>query len=274
MPAILSRLPPARRRSLALETISTLCTDDSPAVRSGVLEALGEVLYTFHQDKDGPPEPLLQLFLGDRRLGGEQQASSLGSTSKEETPLESFFNDPERPLICAFNYPAVALTLGSARWPELRDVYREIAANRTLEVQRTVAASLGVLAEVIGKEHANLDLVGVWWNVIRNDNKEVREKALESVDLLVSVLGAETGDSIVQGLVSMWDEGILNSWKERESVAKALMSLVKLTTICAHKFTAGLLKRALEDGVAAVREAAVSAVSFELLFHKEVYHQA
>jgi len=273
LPAILSRLPPTRRRSLALETISTLCTDDSPAVRKGVLEALGEVLYTFHQDIDGPPETLLQLFLG-RKEDKRQQASSPRSTSREETHLESFYNDPQRPLICAFNYPAVALTLGRARWPELRDVYREIAVNRMLEVQLTIAASLGVLAEVIGKEHANLDLVDIWWNVIRHDDKDVREKALESVDLFVSVLGAETGDSIVQGLVSIWDEGILNSWRERETVAKSLMSLVKLTTIRAHNFTAGLLRRGLEDAVAAVREAAVSAVSFEPLFYKEVYHQA
>lgn len=72
LPAVLSRLSPSLRRAVALSTIIPLSRDESPAVRSGVLEALGEVLYTFHTDKDGPPSELLRLFLGREQPLKEQ----------------------------------------------------------------------------------------------------------------------------------------------------------------------------------------------------------
>ena len=99
---ILSRLPPSQRRSLALDTIVTLSTDDSATVRLGVLEALGEVLYTFHQDEGGPPAQLVQLFLGrkeDRRVRDSSQSliderpdslHSGSAPSSKNTLLESF----------------------------------------------------------------------------------------------------------------------------------------------------------------------------------------
>lgn len=61
---MLSRLTPVLRRSVALSTVVPFSRDESPAVRSGVLEALGEVLYSFHEDECGPPDELLLLFLG------------------------------------------------------------------------------------------------------------------------------------------------------------------------------------------------------------------
>ena len=67
LPAILSRLAPMKRRALAVETILELFKDESPTVRSGVLEALGEVLHTFLGDPDGPPSELIHLFLGRKK---------------------------------------------------------------------------------------------------------------------------------------------------------------------------------------------------------------
>ncbi|KAF8078049.1 armadillo-type protein [Lyophyllum atratum] len=142
LPAILLRISSDKRRALALDTMMALSADESPAVRFGVLEALGEVIYTFQQDKEGPPEELVELFLGRR--------DDLRARDGEQPPSNEFV--VERPHICAFNYPAVALTLGRERWPELREVYLEIARNRTMKVRRTLAASLGELAKIIGQE--------------------------------------------------------------------------------------------------------------------------
>jgi serine/threonine-protein phosphatase 4 regulatory subunit 1 len=270
LPAVLSRLAPKQRYSLALETLLTLSMDESAIVRSGVLEALGEVLYTFHQDEDGPPAQLVGLFLGrreDRRVRDGQQpptdppSLSMGSTSKDAL-LESFYSDPGRPLVCAFNFPAVALTLGRDRWRELRDVYLDVASDTTFKVRRTLAASLGELAKIIGEENAQSDLVGVWWDSVRCEEEGVRLKAVECVDDFVSALGRDTGADIIRGLGSLWDDGAFKGWKEREAVAKALMNLamssggqkVPLSVMI-------LLTRALEDRVAAVREVAMSFVS-------------
>ncbi|KAF9456525.1 armadillo-type protein [Collybia nuda] len=269
LPAILSRLSPHQRQSLALDTILTLSTDDSATVRSGVLEALGEVLYTFHADEGGPPKKLLHLFLGrkeDRRVRDGQQALSIQRSphrthrrsATKENPLESFYTDPERPLVCAFNYPAVALTLGRGRWVELRDVYLDISANRATKVRRTLAASLGQLAKIIGEEHAQHDLMDIWWDSIRCEEEEVREKAVECISLFIQNLGTVAGASIIQGLVTVWDEGTLKGWREREGIMGALVNLITLNNSKSALGISELLRRGLQDNVAAVRGRAVS----------------
>ncbi|KAJ7098025.1 armadillo-type protein [Mycena belliarum] len=279
LPAILSRLPPAHRKSLALDTILPLATDESQPVRSGALESLGEVLYTFHEDIDGPPDELVQLFLGrreDRRVRDGQQAaqdrdhvlSSLfgrptpkrSSASRTDSPLTSFYTDPARPLICAFNYPAVALTLGRRRWGELRDAYLEIADNREISVRRSLAASLGELAKIIGQENAERDLLGVWWDAVRANEGEVREKLLECLEAFVTALGHETRVAVIGGLLTVWQEGVFRGWRERKDIANALTGLANLVGRGISSILRSLMRMALEDGVAAVREAAITAL--------------
>ncbi|KAG6903194.1 hypothetical protein C0995_002737 [Termitomyces sp. Mi166 len=255
LPAILSRLPAKQRRSLALETILTLATDESPAVQCGVLEALGEVLYTFHEDEGGPPMELVELFLG--RRGGIQNG---------QRGTELLRNIVDRPLICAFNYPAVALTLGRQRWDELRAMYLELAKNRSVKVRRTLAASVGEVAKIVGTEHAQRDLVGVWWDGIRCEDEEVRTRAVESLPHLLGVVGTEVGDSLVFGLETVWDEGGFRGWREREGIALGLTDLGTSTGQKGRRLVVGLVRRALEDNVAAVREAGVKAVAGLWLF--------
>ncbi|KAJ6596787.1 armadillo-type protein [Mycena vulgaris] len=261
LPAILARLPPMQRRALALDTILPLSIDESQPVRSGALESLGEVLFTFHEDIDGPPEELVQLFLGrreDRRVRDGQQAaqdrdqvlSSLfgrptpkrAAASRMDSPLTSFYTDPARPLICAFNYPAVALTLGRNRWDELREAYLEIADNREVAVRRSLAASLGELAKIT--------LMGVWWDALRSNEGEVREKLLECGEVFVAALGHAPRIA----------EGIFRGWRERKIIAKALTGLAQLVGREISGVLRTLLRMALEDGVAAVREAAITAL--------------
>ncbi|KAJ6455686.1 armadillo-type protein [Mycena sanguinolenta] len=283
LPGILSRLSPAKRRALALDTIIPLSTDEAQPVRTGVLESLGEVMYTFHEDDTGPPEELVQLFLGrreDRRVRDGQQAAqardqvisslfgrpqppraaSSSSQTRTDSPLTSFYTDPARPLICAFNYPAVALTLGRARWGELRETYLEIADNKQASVRRTLAASLGELAKVIGEENAERDLVGVWWKVVRSEEEEVREKALECMEMFVAALVQQPRIAIVSGLLTIWEEGVFRGWRERKGIASSLPGLAGLVGHNVPAVLRGLLRKALEDAVAAVREAAISAL--------------
>ncbi|KAK7014956.1 armadillo-type protein [Favolaschia claudopus] len=280
LPGILSRLSATRRRSLALDTIIPLSTDESQPVRSGVLEALGEVIYTFHEDIGGPPEELVHLFLGrreDRRVRDGQQTAQnreqvldslfgrrplpqRSASSTTDTPLTSFYTDPARPLICAFNYPAVALTLGRARWRELRETYLEIAENREVAVRRTLAASLGELAKIVGADNAEQDLLGVWWDAVRAEDDQIREKALECVEVFVTTLGQESRVAVVSGLLTIWRDGVFRGWRERKGVTDALSTLADLVRRDIPAVVRGLLRQALEDNVAAVREAAISAL--------------
>jgi serine/threonine-protein phosphatase 4 regulatory subunit 1 len=293
LPVILSRLTPDERRALAIDTVVPLSMDESPSVRHGVLEALGEVLYTFHQDRDGPPEEILRLFLGraeDRPVHDKRQPSLLPvsgqfseqylwgmptspfasqiqdlstkvSSAQDVSPLESFYKDPERPLICAFNYPAVALTVGRRRWSELRELYFSLSQDPAVNVRRTLAASLGELAKIIGPENAQQDLLPVWWDGIKcEEDGDVRLKAIECMGTLVNALDDRKVE-VADGLLDIWKAGTLKGWRERQVAVGAFvgfMSSIKPSNI------KDLLKLALEDSVAAVREAAVSIVSVNI----------
>ncbi|KAI6131802.1 armadillo-type protein [Pisolithus croceorrhizus] len=264
LPAVLSRLPPSLRRTVALSTLLPLSRDESPAVRSGVLEALGEVLYTFHTDKDGPPSELLQLFLGREKPLKEQHpvACRMPGAMWSVLPHMDFFDDPARPLACAFNYPAVALTLGPARWGELREYYLTLAQCRMPKVRRTLAASLGELARVIGAENATRDLLQVWWDAMQyEDDGDVRLKAIEALPQFVDSLGeGKARDDIFTGLVKAWEEGWLSrNWRARECLLQVLGDLSGSPSHpdCVHR----LLKNGLEDDFGTVRDAAIHVVA-------------
>ncbi|GBE82030.1 hypothetical protein SCP_0404060 [Sparassis crispa] len=278
LPAILSRLGLDERRALALDVMLPLARDESPTVRSAVLEALGEVMHTFTDDLEGPPRALLDLFLGvrDETLAIEQPLPSgrppgpLASDVSESGSSWSEFSvgvgsdtdiydDPARPLVCAFNYPAVALTLGRARWPELRELYRTLARDASFKVRRTLAASLGELANIIGWEHARDDLMQVWAASVSAAESEVRLKAVENVDVFLCAIGESERREVVRTLELEFRAGRMKGWREREELAKKLEAFVVIEGL--EKATLRrLLMAALEDNVAAVREAAVDVI--------------
>ncbi|KAF7966081.1 hypothetical protein HWV62_40190 [Athelia sp. TMB] len=280
-----------QRRSLALETMVPLAADESAPVRLGVLEALGEVLHTFREDEGGPPEELLRLFMGrpeDRRLreekeptptlieqlakhavwGAVQQAPKTGlpefekppHSEEEEPPIESFYKDPSRPLICAFNYPAVALTLGRQRWNELVDLYQSLAKDDTLKVRRTLSASLGEMAKIIGPDFAKRDLLPVWRNSIQSpDDGETRLKAIEAIETFVNALDSGNGrEEVPETLLDTWRDGKLEGWRERRCAVGAILPLARAVGEAQPGVIIGLLKLSLADSVAGVREEAIS----------------
>ena len=304
LPAILPRLSPELRRSLSLESIIPLAADNSHLVHTGVLEALGEVIYAFHQDPEGPPEELVRIFLDRNLLSspyGRHDNCSMTRTNENitglpllqrgivedvrwwETAASSSSSSPNgassHALICAFNFPAVALTLGRSRWDDLREVYLELAAVEDTNVRRTLAASLGELARIIGPENARRDLVGVWQDAVRCQDANARMRALGCLETFSNALRGAPGTwedpggermsamlGVVEYLLSSWNEGRFGSWKERDGVVKALPQLIKLVGGELPMVFRSLFKLALEDGVAAVREAAVSTVSETRLF--------
>ena len=292
LPAILSRLNPDRRRQLALDVILPLSQDEESTVRSAVLEALGEVMYTFADDEGGPPEPLLNLFLGIRETedpGGAPTPQVVDESPRVVSGLRSpvaprsatsgsapssawsdygtdggtgpdIYEDPQRPLVCAFNYPAVVLTLGRDRWPELRALYHSLVQNPSFKVRQTLAASLGEIAKIIGEEHARADLVDVFRSSLHAEKEVVRTKAVEALQTFVRALAPPERAEVARILEDAFSSGTLSSWREREAAAKAMRHLVEADGV-EPDVLMRMVRKALDDRTAAVREAAVSVVS-------------
>ena len=255
LPGILARVDATQRRSLTVPSLVHLSLDPSDPVRSGLLEVLGEVIYTFRDDPEGPPRELLQLFIQDRDWSKDPRSSPTPSL-----PFPGFvdwFSDPERPIICAFNFPAVIFTVGAKRWPEVRNYYLYLAEFRTAKVLRTLAASLGEVAAIIGPENAEADLVPVFLRSLRSTEPEVRGKIIEALPKFVVSLSEPKREEIAVELASVWLE--LGGWREREDLARLLGKLISLAGSRVDSVIE-IMSKALRDEVAAVREAAISSV--------------
>jgi serine/threonine-protein phosphatase 4 regulatory subunit 1 len=243
-----------------------LSKDRYGIVRVSVIETLGEVLHTFQNDPGGPPRELLELFLGrqqDRNVREGSHWSCYSDLEPQPTDqtLEYFFTDPERPLICAFNFPAVVVTLGRQRWPELRESYLDLARHKNVHLRKTMAASLGEIALVIGPGAAVQDLVPVWWESVRFDDESVRTKGVEALGKLVVAIPKEAAKELVDGLVTLWEEGRFRGWREREMVVTMLDFFLETVGSASVGATVRrLILKGLEDNVAAVREAVRSVV--------------
>lgn len=248
-------------------------------VRSGVLEALAEVIYTFHEDEERPPDPLLRLFLGFRedddprlheveeeRQAPSSPASSLSwsdfvasvSSGTNDGPEADIYDDPSRPLVCGFNLPAVALTLGRERWSELRELHQQLSHKPSFKVRRTLAASLGELAKIIGPEQAHNDLMPVWWASVRSEDGDIRLKALECLETFVSAIGEADRVEVLLGLEErVWP--MLRGWREREAMVRALPAFAVIEGLD-DRVVWRLARKGLLDSAATVRETTVSTV--------------
>ncbi|KZV65432.1 hypothetical protein PENSPDRAFT_689918 [Peniophora sp. CONT] len=235
--ALLARLDSQTRAALTLRTVPTLAQDPSAPVRIRTFECLGEVMYTFRDDPGGPPPELLALFLdtsddsepdNDNPLSVTVAARRLAA-SKNLLPTPSPTppnDDGPRALICAFNLPAVALTLGPARWPELRSLHARLAAARASPVRRSLAAGSGALAGVLGPQIARADILPMWIASLRADEQGVRSKAIEAAPGLAAVLGR---GEVVCALESAWDARALG-WREREAALLGIRALLDAET--------------------------------------------
>ena len=292
LPGILARVDQSRRRTLAVRSLLKLADDPSDTVRSALLEVLGEVIYTFRDDRGGPPQELIDLFVPEQKdwHKSEESMDFFDSSSSIDLPVRSillgpsqpdgaiagqmesledtnylrtrFFRDPERPIVCAFNYPALTLVLGRGRWSEIRDYYLHLTEDRTAKVRRTLAASLGEMANIIGPEQAGEDLVPVFWAAVRGLTKEeedIRTKALEGLPKLLRSLSHAQQEEMAAGLLTIW-ENSSQYWRQRELFAGYLGDLVGLVG-SRTDVVQELMGGALRDEIAAVRDAAIGTAS-------------
>jgi hypothetical protein len=79
---------------------------------------------------------------------------------------------------CAYNFPAVLLTLGPSFWPELKPLHQQLVRDIRPRIRRTLACSLHEVAKILGPSLAESELMAVLLHCLK-DNDEVREGALK-----------------------------------------------------------------------------------------------
>ena len=91
---------------------------------------------------------------------------------------------------CAFNFPAIANTLGPSYWKYIRDLYKRLAEDVNWKVRQTLAYSIHELAQILGAEVTQIDLVPIFDSYIK-DVDEVRIGIVSNLSKFLKVLKIE-----------------------------------------------------------------------------------
>ena len=166
--------------------------------------------------------------------------------------------------MCAFNLPAVVLTLGRDQWPLVSDYYLTLCRDKTDKVRQSLASSMHEVARIVGPQQADEHLVGPFgWFL--HDFDHIQGAVLENLASLVMAFGIDAGRQVLETVAESW--GSIKQWRRREAVAKQLAGLGGhfLVQGTPEEFL-GVLVKAFKDPVASVRDNAVYAVRSLPLF--------
>ena len=98
--------------------------------------------------------------------------------------------DAEMNYNCAFNFPAIALTLGLANWKYVKNLYKKLAEDNNWKVRQTLAYSIHELAIILGTECTQQELVAVFDSFIK-DVDEVRMGIVANLSKFLRVLSLD-----------------------------------------------------------------------------------
>lgn len=91
---------------------------------------------------------------------------------------------------CAFNFPAVLLTLGRQAWPQLKPVHEKLVRDSRVKVRKTLAYSLFELAKLLGPEMTEQELIPVLFHFMK-DVDQVRAGVMISLPKLIAEMSPE-----------------------------------------------------------------------------------
>lgn len=302
MPSLFSRVDRQLRRERVVPALRSFVNDVSRNVRSAALEMIGESIYLFYEDPKGVPNELVRFFLAEpfdeqpepentskenkSSTSTEEQEGSLfdefgfgttqvnGNGEPSSNGWDSDFtmlhrSDPERPMIIAFNFPAVALTLGQEGWSRLQPTYSSLFENHNRvtvgpgsKVLHSLASSMHEIAKIIGPEASKQDLIPFFDRLLRQNDNELKAAVVENLDVFLLALPRKEAENQLRELRECWTGSFARDWHLRERLTQHISSLAPhLVLEDEDGSLVELMQLALGDPVSAVRAAGVQSVS-------------
>ena len=232
VPAISRCVTPEIRAGKLSEIFLEYLVDISRWVRVSAVTNLGQYLHTFGGPEECPTK-LVEVF-----------ASMAESTSDQ---------DSDYPELCAYSFPAVALTVGTDRWCELEAAFLKLMEQTEWKVRRTLSCSLHETAKIVGREVTEKTLSQAF-DLFLRDLDEVKVGCLQHVAEFLEVMGPEKREQYIPQMCAMTDTS--DSWRLRMLIGSTLGDLAHLLKVefCRTELVPLAIKM-MEDSVSEVRQA-------------------
>jgi len=286
--AVCSQMGEAKTENLMvnkmLELYQKLATDNIWSVRKGCVESIVELSKAVRSETRLELVSLMEKFLKDTSRWVRNTAyeflgpflSTLDSSQISAEFLQSFTNipklksaeaDTESCNHCAYNFPAVVLTVGRERWDELRESYM-LLLKKTFKSRKTLACSLHEIAKILGTEIVERDLLQAF-ELFHKDIDDIREGVLKHFADFLSVMSEKKRD---EHLATLWEisSEMDANWRFRLLLASQLtqiMTLYKADTVSEQIIP--LAFQLCDDKMNDVRYEAIKSVPNLVKFMKE-----
>ena len=135
--------------------------------------------------------------------------------------------DSEMNYNCAYNFPAIALTLGVAYWKYIKDLYKKLAEDVSWKVRQTLAYSIHELAIILGTENTQADLVPIFDSYIK-DVDEVRIGIVANLTKFLRVLSIEYRQTYMPKLNDFLKMDNQRNWRFRNELGSQIAQFCEL----------------------------------------------
>lgn len=168
LPNISKLCPQEIKNGILIDMFKKFASDSSKWVKMAAFQYLGPFIATYEGIEPSP-------VLVDYYISMCEQNKSLAAEN-------------EVPYHCAYNFPAVLVTLGPSSWPKLKGVYEALVKDARMKVRRTLAFSLHEVAKIVGPDLTEKELIPVLNYFLKDREEDVREGVVENLPKFLLVL--------------------------------------------------------------------------------------
>merc|ERR1719208_247294 len=282
--SVCAQMGEQKTETLMLELYQKLATDNIWSVRKGCVESIVELSKAVRSETRLELVSLMEKFLKDTSRWVRNTAyeflgpflSTLDSSQISEEFLQSFTNipklksaeaDTESCNHCAYNFPAVVLTVGKDRWDELRESYM-LLLKKTFKSRKTLACSLHEIAKILGTEIVERDLLQAF-ELFHKDIDDIREGVLKHFADFLSVMSEKKRD---EHLATLWEisSEMDANWRFRLLLATQIIQIMSLySPDTVYEQIIPLAFQLCDDKMNDVRYEAIQSIPHLLKFMKD-----
>jgi serine/threonine-protein phosphatase 4 regulatory subunit 1 len=156
---------------------------------------------------------------------------------------------------CAFSFPAILWATGRSGWHHVRETYLLLSSNDDWRVRSTLAHSIHVCAQILGRKITDADLVPRFEALI-DDWDSVKIGVVKHFSEFMEVMSPELRKPYLTRLMDLCETDDATNWRPRRLLAGQICKVAPLCSLShlSETMCPLALSLALHDTVASVRD--------------------